>query len=91
MIDKTHENHVKIRATSPGRYPILVVEMPSRELRVAYYETGYDLERTKPATEDWLRKNAIGRHSFTAVEPPEEIPADAVQGYVRRELLGEAS
>ena len=90
MTDKTHENHVKIRATSPGRYPILVVEMPSGELRVAYYETGYDLERTKPATEDWLRENAIGRHSFTAVEPPEEIPADAVESYVQRELLGEA-
>lgn len=89
MTDKTHENHVKIRAASPGRYPILVVEMPSGELRVAYYETGYDLERTKPATEGWLRENAIGRHSFTAVEPPEEIPADAVEGYVRRELLGE--
>ncbi len=90
MTDKTHENHVKIRAKSPGRYPILVVEMPSGELRIAYYETGYDLERTKPAREDWLQENAIGRHSFTAVEPSEEIAADAIEGYVRREMLGEA-
>jgi len=44
MTDKKKENHVKIRAKSPGRYPILVVELPSGELRVAYYETGYDLD-----------------------------------------------
>lgn len=87
MTDKMQESHVKIRAKSPGRYPILVVELPSGELRVAYYETGYDLGRTKPAREDWLQENAIGRHSFTAVEPPEEMPADALEDYVRREVL----
>ncbi len=88
MTDKKKENHVKIRAKSPGRYPILVVELPSGELRVAYYETGYDLELAKPAEEDWLRENAIGRHSFEAVEPPEEVPAEAIEDYVRREVLG---
>lgn len=87
MADKMQESHVKIRAISPGRYPILVVELPSGELRVAYYETGYDLGRTRPAREDWLQENAIGRHSFTAVEPPEEMPADALEDYVRREVL----
>lgn len=87
MTDKMQESHVKIRAISPGRYPILVVELPSGELRVAYYETGYDLGRTRPAREDWLQENAIGRHSFTAVEPPEAMPADALEDYVRREVL----
>lgn len=89
MTDKTKENHVKVRAVSPGRYPILVLEMASGGLRIAYYETGYDLERTKPAGEDWLRDNAIGRHSFIVVDPPEELPEDAIEGYVRREVLGE--
>ena len=78
---------MKIRAISPGRYPVLVVELPSGELRIAYYETGYDLGRTKPAREDWLRENAIGRHSFMAVEPSEEVAADALEDYVRREVL----
>lgn len=90
MTDKIGENHVKIRAKSPGNYPILLVELPSGELRVTYYETGYDLERTKPASEDWLQENAIGRHSFTAVEPPEEVQDDAIEDYVRREVFGSA-
>lgn len=81
---------MKVRAKSPGRYPILVLELPSGELRVAYYETGYDLERTKPTREDWLRENAIGRHSFEAVEPPEELSAGALSDYVRRTLPDEA-
>jgi hypothetical protein len=80
---------VKIRANSPGRFPILVVELPNGELRAAYYETGYDLERTKPVTEDWLLENAIGRHSFVEADPPEEIPASSLGVYVRRKLLEE--
>jgi hypothetical protein len=40
--------------------------------------------------EDWLRDNAIGRHSFLAVDPPAEVPATALEGYARSELLGEA-
>ncbi len=81
---------VKIRANSPGRYPILVVELPGGELRTVYFETGYDLERSKRVEEDWLRENAIGRHSFVEVDPPVEVPASALEGYARRELLGEA-
>ena len=82
-------NEAKIRAYSPGRYPILVVELPSGELRTFYYETGYDPEKTKPVTEDWLRENAIGRHSFVEVNPPREVQLLALRDYVRRELLEE--
>ena len=78
---------VKIRANSPGRYPILVVEMPAGELRTLYFETGYDLERAKEVGEEWLRENAIGRHSFVEVYPPLEVQASDLGDYVRRELL----
>lgn len=88
MTDETQTRHVKIRARSPGKYPILVLESPSGELRAAYYETAYDLEQAKPVSEEWMRENALGRHSFIAVEPPEEIPAEAVEDYVLREILG---
>jgi hypothetical protein len=83
------ENEAKIRAYSPGLYPILVVELPSGELRTFYYETGYDPERTKSVAEDWLRENAIGRHSFVEVNPPREVQLLALRDYVRRELLEE--
>jgi hypothetical protein len=84
------QDTVKVRANSPGKYPILVVELPDGGLRTAYFETGYDLGRGKTVGEDWLRDNAIGRHSFVAVDPPAEVPAPSLEGYVRRELLGEA-
>jgi hypothetical protein len=87
---ETRESEGKILAHSPGRYPILVVELSPGELRTFYYETGYDPERTKPVTEDWLRENAIGRHSFVEVSPPEKIRISALRDYVRRELLKEA-
>jgi hypothetical protein len=80
---------VKIRAHSPGRYPILVVELGGGELRTIYFETGYDLERAKRVEEGWLRENAVGRHSFLEVDPPEEVPASVLRDYVRRELLEE--
>lgn len=83
------EDTVKVRANSPGKYPILVVELPGGELRTAYFETDYDLDRGKTVGEDWLRENAIGRHSFVAVDPPAEVPAPSLEGYVRREILGE--
>ncbi|MDP9440350.1 MAG: hypothetical protein M3P49_16695 [Actinomycetota bacterium] len=67
-----------------------MVELPDGGLRAAYFETGYDLDRGKPVGEDWLRDNAIGRHSFVAVDPPAEIPAPSLEGYVRGELLGDA-
>jgi len=89
-MNETRENMVKVRANSPGKYPILVVEWPGGGLRTAYFETGYDLDRSKRVGEDWLRDNAIGRHSFVAVDPPAEVPAASLEDYVRRELLGEA-
>ncbi len=79
---------LKIRAHSPGRYPILVVELPEGELRTLYFETGYDPERAKVVEEDWLRENAIGRHSFVEVDPPQEVRTSDLGDYVRRELLG---
>jgi hypothetical protein len=90
MAETTSENLVKIRAKSPGKYPILVLELPTGDLQTAYYETGYDLESAKTVEEEWLKENAIGRHSFTEIEPPVEVDAGALEDYVRREILGEA-
>ena len=81
------ENEARILAHSPGRYPILVVELSPGKLRTFYYETNYDPEQTKPVTEDWLRENAIGRHSFVEVDPPYEVPISSLRDYVRQELL----
>ena len=83
---QAHES-VRIRAHSPGEYPILVVELPSGGLRTVYFETGYDLEHAKTVEEDWLLENAIGRHSFVEVNPPVETPVGSLGDYVRRELL----
>jgi hypothetical protein len=83
------ENEVKILAYSPGRYPILVVEISPKDLQTLYFETGYDAERTKPVTKEWLCENAIGRHSFVEVDPPREVPISALRDYVSREVLGE--
>ncbi len=87
MSPEASENDAKVLAHSPGRYPILVIKLPTGELRTFYYETGYDPEQTKPVTEDWLRENALGRHSFVEVDPPRELPLSALRDYVRRELL----
>ena len=76
-------------AHSSGRYPILVAELPSGELRTLYYETRYDPERSKPVSEEWLRENAIGRHSFIELDLPREVALSDLEGYVGRELLGE--
>ena len=89
-MENTQETRVKVRANSPGRYPILVVELPSGGLRTAYFETDYDLDRGKPVGEDWLGDNAIGRHSFVPVDPPAEVETSDLESYVRRNLLGEA-
>ena len=87
MEGATTDETVWIRANSPGEYPILVIELPGGELRTIYFETGYDLGRAKPVEEDWLRENAIGRHSFVEVNPPVETTAGSLGDYVRRELL----
>ena len=71
--EKANES-VRIRAYSPGEYPILVVELTSGGLRALYFETGYDLGRAKAVEEDWLLENAIGRHSFVEVDPPCRSP-----------------
>ena len=78
---------IKILAHSPGKYPILVIERQSGELCTAYFETDYDLGRTKPVDRDWLTENAIGRHSFVEVIPPAQAPASSLANYVRSELL----
>ena len=90
ILGEAPDNQAKILAYSPGRYPILVVELPSGGLRTFYYETGYDPERTKPITEEWLRDNAIGRHSFVEASPPRDVRISALRDYVRRELLEES-
>jgi hypothetical protein len=87
MAGKQAHESVRIRAHSPGEYPILVVELPSVGLRTLYFETGYDLGRAKTVGEDWLMENAIGRHSFVEVDPPIETTADSLADYVRREIL----
>ncbi len=84
------EETVKVRAYSPGRYPILVVELASGELRTVYFETAYDLGNAKVVREEWLRENAVGRHSFVEANPPREIPASSIKDYVSRELLEES-
>jgi hypothetical protein len=81
------QQRVRIRANSPGEYPILVVELPSGGLRTLYFETGYDLGRAKTVEEDWLLENAIGRHSFVEVDPHVDSLAGSLGDYVRRELL----
>ncbi len=83
------ENAAKVLAYSPGRYPILVVESSPGELRTFYFETAYDPERTKPVSEDWLRENALGRHSFVELSSPREVEISALGDYVHRELLKE--
>lgn len=85
-VEKSSQN-AKILAYSPGRYPILIAELAPGDFRTLYYETGYDPERSKPVTEEWVRENAVGRHSFVEVSPPREIPAPALGDYVREELL----
>ena len=67
----------------------MVIELPGSELRAVYFETGYDLGDAKEVREDWLRDNAIGRHSFVALDPPVEKPATSLADYVRSELLEE--
>ena len=89
VVEETNES-VRILAHSPGKYPILVIERQSGELCTAYFETGYDLESAKPVERDWLRDNAIGRHSFVALDPPPEKPATSLADYVRSELLEES-
>lgn len=89
-MNDSSETTVKVRANSPGKFPILIVELNSGELLATYFETDYDLERGKTVEEDWLRDNAIGRHSFIEVEPPAEVEAASLGDYARREIIEES-
>ncbi len=90
MNRKTSEYAVKVLAYSPGRYPVLVVELRTGELQTFYYEAGYDPEQSKPVTKDWLFENAIGRHCFVEVDPPREVTLPTLRDYVSQELLKES-
>jgi len=83
MNDDASRDTVKVRAHSSGRYPILVLELASGESRTAYQETGYDLEMSKPVKEAWIEDNAIGRHGFVRVDPPEEVAISGLADYAR--------
>ncbi|MBA2375423.1 MAG: hypothetical protein ACR2N0_09135 [Rubrobacteraceae bacterium] len=72
---------VKIHAHSPGGRSILIVETPDGKHLSLHAETGYDLEKGKPVEEAWVKDNAIGRHSFIEVSPPEEVEASELPGY----------
>jgi hypothetical protein len=80
------DSTLRLRAYSPGRYNILIVEPASGGLRAVYAETGYDLERSKPVEERWMYENAIGRHEFVEVRPPRSVPASGLREYVEWEL-----
>lgn len=85
-MEESYQETVAVRAYSPDTHPILVLERDSGELCVAYYETGYDLGRTKRVGEEWLQDNAIGRHSFVEVSPPRRLETGEIGSYVGSEL-----
>ena len=72
---------VKVVARSPGKYPILIIQTASGGFFATHFESGYDLGAGKPVREEWIKDNAIGRHSFVAVEPPKELPPEDLPGY----------
>ena len=76
-------------AYSPGRFPILVARFLSGELRTLYFETGYDPGLSKRVGEDWLVENAIGRHSFVGINPPDEVLISELRGYAERRRAGD--
>lgn len=85
-MEENSRDTVTVRAYSPDAHPILVLERDSGELYAVYHETGYDLDRAKRVSEEWLRDNALGRHSFREVSPPRSLSAGALRDYVRNEL-----
>ncbi|WP_119065485.1 hypothetical protein [Rubrobacter indicoceani] len=76
---------VKVLARSPGRFPVLIVEASGR-LLATHHETSYDLGAGKPVERSWIRDNAIGRHSFIEVDPPEEVSSRDLLSYAAGEL-----
>lgn len=85
-MEESLQETVTVRAYSPDEHPVIVVERASGRLCAAYHETGYDLDRTKPVSEEWLRDNAVGRHSFVAADPPRSLDAGELPDYAGREL-----
>lgn len=81
MSEFAGKNTVKILAHSPGRRRILIVETSDGRLLATHAETGHDLEKGKPVERSWVQDNAIGRHSFIGVDPPEEVSATELQSY----------
>ncbi|AHY45305.1 Hypothetical Protein RradSPS_0022 [Rubrobacter radiotolerans] len=82
-MSETREN-VKVIARSPGRFPVLIVETPAGELLATHFETRYDLDLGKSVEAGWVRENAIGRHSFIEVEPPESLAPEELFEYASR-------
>lgn len=82
MAEFAGKNTVKVLAHSPGKYPILIIETADGKLLATYSETGYDLEKSKPVGRAWIRDNAIGRHSFVGVDPPEEVPVSELGSFI---------
>lgn len=72
---------VKVHAHSPGGRTILIVETPDEGFLALHAEAGYDLGKGKPVEEAWVKDNAIGRHSFVEVSPPEEVEASDLRSY----------
>lgn len=85
-MEKSATETVIVRAYSPDDHPVLVLERGAGRLCTAYYETDYALGLTKSVSEEWLRDNAIGRHSFEEVNPTVSLKAAEIRAYVDREL-----
>lgn len=72
---------VRVIARSPGEFPVLIVESSAGKLLATHFEVSYDIGAGKIVEADWVRDNAIGRHSFIPVEPPAEVPIDGLKEY----------
>lgn len=81
MSEFAGKNTVKVHAHSPGKRTILIVETLDGSLLATHAQTGHDLEKGKPVERPWIKDNAIGRHSFVEVEPPEEVEISELKGY----------
>ncbi|MBA2692179.1 MAG: hypothetical protein H0U65_06765 [Rubrobacter sp.] len=73
MSEFAGKNKVKVHAHSPGKRTILIVEAADGTFFAVHADTGYDTEKGKPVEKAWIKDNAIGRHSFVEVSPPEEV------------------
>lgn len=81
MTENQTDKTVRVMARSPGKFPVLIVEASSGKLLATHFETSYDLGAGKTVEPGWVKDNAIGRHSFIEVDPPDEMPAKALSDY----------